>query len=123
MSLDEYWRGDTGNFKYYRKAYELKLERENERLWLQGLYVYEAICCCTPVLRAFSKARKPTPYPKEPYQIYEKQNNDKNKIADKSKSAQEKNDMKAKAMMDMFAMSLNKKFAKKNKKNGGAKNG
>lgn len=39
-------------------------------LWLQGMYVYEAIGDMAPILQAFAKkGTKPTPYPTEPYPL------------------------------------------------------
>lgn len=53
--------------KAYREAYKLKLKHENTSLWLQGLYIYEALCDVSPVLHAFAKPRtKPQEYLKEP---------------------------------------------------------
>lgn len=71
MSYEQFWEGDPTMTKAYLEAYNQKEKREAEKLkwmmWEQGLYVYEAICDVSPVLRAFSKATKPLPYPKEPY--------------------------------------------------------
>ena len=56
----------------YRKAQEFKDKRKNQELWLQGMYVYEAICDVSPILHAFAKkGTKPEPYAKEPYPITE----------------------------------------------------
>ena len=56
----------------YRKAQELRDRRRNQELWLQGMYVYEAICDVAPVLHAFAKkGTRPEPYSKEPYAITE----------------------------------------------------
>ena len=55
MTPDQYWDGDPALVKYYRKADELKWERKNQELWLQGMYFYEAICDASPVLHAFAK--------------------------------------------------------------------
>lgn len=56
----------------YRKAQEFKDRRKNQELWLQGMYVYEAICDVSPILHAFAKkGTKPEPYAKEPYPITE----------------------------------------------------
>ena len=56
--------------KYYRKAYELQRKRTNEDLWLQGMYIYEALCDVSPVMNAFAKrGTKPHPYTDRPYSI------------------------------------------------------
>ena len=60
--------------KYYRQADELKRARRNEELWLQGMYIYEALCDVSPIMVAFpKKGAKPNPYPEKPYCISEKQ--------------------------------------------------
>lgn len=43
MSAAEYWEGDSLLPKYYREAFKMRQERENEVAWLHGLYVYDAI--------------------------------------------------------------------------------
>lgn len=69
LSADEYWNGDYRNLKYYRQGYFVKKDIDNYDAWLQGLYIYEAIVDSAPILRAFSKARRPLPYPSKPYEI------------------------------------------------------
>ena len=59
---------------YYRKAEEMRQKRKNEELWLQGMYIYEALCDVSPLLHAFAKrGTKPTPYPDHPYSITNKE--------------------------------------------------
>ena len=70
MTEEQYWDGDTSLVRAYRKADEMRRKRRNEELWLQGAYIYEALCDVSPVLRPFAKAgTKPVPYPEEPYPI------------------------------------------------------
>lgn len=69
MTPDEYWNGDCMLAKAYREADEIRQRRRNQELWLQGMYVYEAILDCAPLLNAFSKRPKPQPYSSEPYPI------------------------------------------------------
>ena len=74
MTPEQYWDGDPALAKYYRQADELKLERLNQQLWLQGMYVYEAICDASPILRAFAKkGTKPHPFTEKPYPLTAKQ--------------------------------------------------
>ena len=42
MSSREYWEGDALLPRYFRRAFKLRQERENEQAWLHGLYVYDA---------------------------------------------------------------------------------
>jgi hypothetical protein len=68
MTYDQYWNEDCELPKYYRQAHELKTTRKNQELWLQGMYIYEALCDVSPVLHAFAKkGTKPQPYTERPY--------------------------------------------------------
>ena len=70
MTPEQYWDGDPTLVKYYRKAAEIKKESRNEELWLQGMYIYEALCNVSPVLHAYAKkGTKPHPYSEKPYAI------------------------------------------------------
>lgn len=70
MTPDEYWNGDPALLKAYRKADELKRERRNEELWLQGMYIYEAIGDLAPILHAFAKkGAQAKPYTEQPYPV------------------------------------------------------
>lgn len=75
MSADEFWNGDVWLAKHYREAHNLRQKRENERLWLQGAYFYDAICAASPLIRAsFGKGEvKAMPYTKEPYPLTAKE--------------------------------------------------
>lgn len=68
MSADEFWNQDCLLTKSYRKAHELRQNRKNEELWLQGLYIYEALADVSPLLHAFAKKDTTAiPYPNRPY--------------------------------------------------------
>lgn len=69
MPAEEYWHGDVTLAKAYRKADTLRRQRTNYEAWLQGAYIYEAICNASPLINAFSKEHKPYPYPERPYAI------------------------------------------------------
>lgn len=74
MTYEQFWNDDPMLAKYYRKAHELSIERKNQELWLQGLYVYEALCDVAPILQAMAKkGTKARPYPEKPYSITESQ--------------------------------------------------
>lgn len=71
MSYDDFWNGDVCMVRAYRKAQELRDRRRNQDFWLQGMYIYEALCDVSPLFR-FSMQKgtiKPEPYVKEPYPI------------------------------------------------------
>lgn len=67
MDYKDYWYGDIFQTYYVLKAYRLKLKAEDEYMWMQGMYVYEAILDCARILHPFSKATKPLPYSEQPY--------------------------------------------------------
>ena len=114
MTYDQFWNEDCELVVFYRKAAQIKQDLKNQDAWVQGAYIYEALLDVAPVLRAFAKKEtKPAPYPKEPFEFFSKQ--DKQKKA----KAQEKNDIKAKAYMEAFMISVNKKVQEK----GGGVNG
>ena len=74
MTYEQYWNDDPTLTKYYRKADEMRKERINEQLWLQGMYVYEALCDVSPILHAYAKkGTKPQPYSEKPYSITKEQ--------------------------------------------------
>ena len=55
MTEEQYWDRDCTLVKSYRKAEELRKERVNQEMWLQGMYIYDAISRLSPILRAFAK--------------------------------------------------------------------
>ncbi len=68
MSYDEYWHSSPYRAKFYLKAHKLKVKQKDEELWMQGMYIYEALCDVSPILHAFSKkGTKPLPYSSRPY--------------------------------------------------------
>jgi hypothetical protein len=91
MSYKEFWEGDVTLTKVYLASYKIKEKREYGTMkwqnWEQGLYIYEALCDVSPILRAFSKSKKPLPYPERPYGM---EGDEKKKKEEKSKKKQEK---------------------------------
>ena len=105
MTYEQYWEGDCTLVKYYRKAEELRNEKRNQELWLQGMYVYEAICDVSPILHAFAKkGAKPTPYSTKPYPLTDKQ------VKRDEEEKQRKLVEKGKRFMEAMATSINKKY-------------
>lgn len=67
MTPDQFWEGDYTLVIAYREAWKLRLQENNRNMWLQGLYIYEALCDVSPVLHAFAKrGTKPREYLNEP---------------------------------------------------------
>ena len=72
MTEGQFWDGDPGLVRHYRRAEEIRAERKNHEAWLAGLYTYEAICCASPILRAFAKdGTRPAPYTSRPHPLTE----------------------------------------------------
>ena len=70
MTSEQFWEQDCSLAKAYRKMFRLKQERENYLAWLQGLYIYEALCDVSPVLHAFAKSgTQPRQYSEKPYEF------------------------------------------------------
>ncbi len=113
MTYEQFWNDDVTIAQYYLQSFKIKEKRENEKIkwtiWEQGLYIYEAICDVSPILRAFSKATKPLPYPEKPYGIEEKQ-----KESDKSKDniQEELNQWRTQIFFKNWADSVKNKFKK-----------
>lgn len=68
MSYNDFWFGPAFMVQFYRNADKLRIKRQDENNWMIGMYVYEALCDCAPILHAFSKkGSKPLPYPNKPF--------------------------------------------------------
>lgn len=68
MTYDEFWNKEPERVKYYRKAEAIRRKNRDYDLWLQGRYIYDALCAVSPVLHAFAKnGTQPEEYLKEPY--------------------------------------------------------
>lgn len=70
MTEEQYWDGDNLLPRAFRKAEELRRDRQNSYLWLQGKYVYDAIYAMAPALQAMGGG-KPESYVNEPYPLTE----------------------------------------------------
>ena len=105
MTPEQYWDGDPSLPKYYRKADELKWKRKNQELWLQGMYIYEALCDVSPIFHAFAKrGTKPSPYPDHPYSLTA------NEREDEKKKQEARDREKARRYMEAQMAKLNKRF-------------
>jgi hypothetical protein len=71
MSHDEFWNQDVAMVRAFRKAHELKRRQQNEMLWMQGLYVRDALLAT--VGNMFANGSKKNEYPSEPYPVTEEQ--------------------------------------------------
>lgn len=69
VSYDEFWNGDYTRLKYVLDAHKIKLELRNQELWLQGLYVYDAVSVA--VSNALSDRGPKQKYIEKPIRITE----------------------------------------------------
>lgn len=109
MTWDEFWNDDCQKAKYYREAYRIKRKMRNTELWLQGMYIYDALVDVAPIFRtSFDKtAKKAEPYPDKPYPLDSKER-EQREVAEARQKAEV---MKARVIG--WAMSANKKFKPK----------
>lgn len=75
MTYREFYDGDPTLVIPYREAFLQKRRRENFDLWMQGRYIYDALCAVYPLFRFSFKGGeiKADPYRKEPYPLTEKE--------------------------------------------------
>lgn len=109
MTYDEFWNGDVSLCKVYRKAEELRDRKQNQTLWLQGMYIYEALCDASPLFRFSMKKGviKPEPYVKEPYPITETE------VREREEREARKKEERMKAEFAAFAESMRKKMSQR----------
>ena len=84
------------------------MTRKNQEMWLQGAYIYDAMCRVSPIFNSLAKkGTKPVPYTSEPYPLTELQ----------AESVQEEKNKKmfdkGKKMMEGFMAHHNQKFERK----------
>lgn len=75
MTYDEYWNKSPSLVRAYRKAWQMKREQKNYEMWMQGMYIYNALLCVAPVMRTSFGGGKVEPgkYPDRPYPMSEKE--------------------------------------------------
>ena len=106
MSYDEFWNDDPKKAYYYRKAQEIKLQQMNEQLWLQGVYMAQAIN--STVGNMFKKkSQSPIKYPDEPLPITQAQ------IEEKKRKEEIRKQELAKARFMKMALGINANLSKK----------
>lgn len=112
MTYDEYWKESPYRAKFYREAHEMQVKQKDEEMWVQGMYIYEALCEVSPVLHAFSKSgTKPLPYSKKPYLA----TIENNKTEEDKKQQIENERLIAQIHFQNWARNTKKMFEKKNK--------
>ncbi len=120
VPYNEYWHGDYTQLACYHKAFELQRERVNYDAWLQGAYIYDALCMASPILHAFAKkGSKPIPYHKAPYGISGTEAGTAEKPEKTAEEVREIQATNASARFASFMTQWNKRFESK----GGEANG
>lgn len=70
MSVKEFWEDDPDLFWAYRFSYIQRMKQEqeinNQNMWLQGAYIYEAVSVA--LSNAFSKVKHK--YSEQPYDLH-----------------------------------------------------
>lgn len=119
MTYDEFWNGNSYVCRYYRDAYELKKKAKDEELWMQGLYIYDALGRMSPIMHAFpKKGSKPLPYPDRPYTQSTKYKEVEKKLTPEEQEQIVKNErLKARLRFDAWARGVNKMFKTEESKN------
>lgn len=65
-----FWKLNPRKLEPFLKARDLKIKRKNEEMWLQGVYIYEAVS--TAIYNNFrEKGKKAIPYMEEPIKLFE----------------------------------------------------
>lgn len=73
MTYDQYWHDDPALINLFVKAERVKQRKRNNEMWLQGMYIYQAIGALTPLINPFSKDHRAKPYLKQPIPITEEE--------------------------------------------------
>lgn len=69
MTYELYWDGDNDLPRAYLEAEKIRDRKKNQWLWLQGMYVYDAVGRLIPAFKFGVKNPKAEQYPREPYPI------------------------------------------------------
>lgn len=88
MPYEVFWDGPIWHAVAFRKAYKRRREQRNFDSYVQGAYIYDALCRVAPALNAFSKSPKPMEWLSEPYDLgYGSSSDRKENIDDEPKQA------------------------------------
>lgn len=102
MTYEQFWDGDTDMHPMYRRAVKQSMIHQNRMMWLQGMYIYEALLSVGKYTKAFSKS-KPAPYPDKPYDLFEEER----KLREKKEQLERYEHIKEK--VQAFAKAFNEK--------------
>lgn len=112
MEYNDFWYGDAYLTKFYRESHKLKVKQKDEELWMQGMYIYEALCDVSPILHAFSKkGTKPLPFSEKPYLF----NSEQFKSEEEKEQEKKNAELIARLHFETWARETKKMFEKQNK--------
>lgn len=106
LSYEDFWYGDPFKAKYQREYYKLKLQKQDEYMWEQGMYIYEALLQCAPILHPFSKSKKPLPYTEKPHFVMLSEEEEK----ERKRQEEENERLKAQLWIKTWMRGMKKKF-------------
>ena len=108
MTEEQYWDKDNKLVIYYRKAEELRIEKNNQIAWLQGQYFYDGMARLYPLFNPYvKKGSRVKPYLQEPYPITKKN------VKEQKEKKEKKENKQALAFMEMFTVKNNERFKTK----------
>lgn len=76
MTYEQYWYDDPYLINAYIEAEKIKQRKRNNEMWLQGLYIYQAVGALSPVLNPFSKKHRAERYMKQPIPLTDEERED-----------------------------------------------
>lgn len=95
MTYEQFWDGEPELAKSYRMADQIRRRRRNEELWLQGVYMAEALSAT--VGNMFTKGQKHQ-YPAEPFAITEAEQRERKEREQRAKMERIKASFTARAL-------------------------
>lgn len=71
MTSAEFWEQDPALVLAYKEAHRLKFDEQNRLAWIQGRYIYDALCAASPLFHDLAKrGTTAAPYHEEPIKFY-----------------------------------------------------
>lgn len=105
MTYEEYWEKDSSLVIAYREAERIRTQRNNFNSWLAGRYIYDALCCASPIFHDLARpGTKAHPYLEKPYEI---------EPAKPTTNENERKQQRGIAAMRSIAARFNKSFQEK----------
>lgn len=117
MSWDEYWDGEFGTKRAWRKAYNIRIEREQKLAdhnnWLMGQYLVAALQA-VPLLVAGFNVKRSTRLPEYPKKPFSEQYEEQKKEEDRKQKEEDQSKL-AMALFQAMATRFNKNMEARDK--------